>query len=246
MSIGTIRSRPIGSCQSPTRTQKTQLGFGCKRISPVAQMRVVQGFAKLASRGILGYGCIGRQCARLARALGMDVHAFTLREKPTPESRKDESFVEEGLGDPGGDLPSRWFHGRDQLNDFLSGLDWLVITLPLTESTRGIISKEQFEALGKRKAFVTNASRGPVVITDDLVEALNSGTIKGAALDVTDPEPLPSDHPLWKAKNAVITPHVSGNSTHYNERALKILRENIKRRAEGRPIINRVNRSLGY
>lgn len=176
----------------------------------------------------------------------MDVHAFTLHEKPTLESRKDESFTEPGLGDPNGEVPSRWFHGKDQLNKFLSGLDLLVITLPLTSLTRGMIAREQFQILGKRKAFVSNAGRGPIVNTDDLVDALNDGTLKGAALDVTDPEPLPPGHALWKAKNVIITPHVSGNSTHYNERALKILGENLKRRCEGRPVINRVNRSLGY
>lgn len=176
----------------------------------------------------------------------MDVHAFTLHEKATLESRKDESFTEPGLGDPNGETPSRWFHGKEQLNEFLSGLDLLVITLPLTSLTRGMIAREQFQILGKRKAFVSNAGRGPIVNTDDLVDALNDGTLKGAALDVTDPEPLPPGHALWKAKNVIITPHVSGNSTHYNERALKILRENLKRRYEGRPVINRVNRSLGY
>lgn len=176
----------------------------------------------------------------------MDVHAFTMREKATAESRKTESFVEKGLGDPNGEIPSRWFHGKDQLNEFLGGLDLLVITLPLTSLTQGMIAREQLQILGKKKAFVSNAGRGPIVNTDDLVEALNDGVLKGAALDVTDPEPLPPDHPLWKAKNVIITPHVSGNSTHYNERVLKILRENLKRRYEGKHVINGVNRSLGY
>ncbi|KAF7560071.1 hypothetical protein G7046_g4080 [Stylonectria norvegica] len=196
--------------------------------------------------GVLGYGCIGRQCARLAQALGMDVHAFTLHERPTPESRKDDSYTEPGLGDSRGEIPSRWFHGTAQLNNFLEGLDWLVITLPLTSLTRHMISREQFQLLGKRKAFITNVGRGPIVDTEELILALNEGVIKGAALDVTDPEPLPSDHPLWKAKNVIITPHVSGNSTHYNERALKILAENLRRRVRGEQLINKVNKSLGY
>lgn len=195
---------------------------------------------------MLGYGAIGRQCARLAKALGMDVHAFTLHERPTPESRADTSFSEPGLGDPAGEIPSRWFHGLDQLNDFLSNLDLLVITVPLTPATRYIISKEQLQALGKRKGFLCNVARGPVVNTDDLITALNDGTIRGAALDVTDPEPLPSDHPLWKAKNVIITPHASGNSNHYNERVLKIVAQNLHRRAQGKPLINIVKKSLGY
>ncbi|KAE8413782.1 hypothetical protein BDV36DRAFT_286750 [Aspergillus pseudocaelatus] len=148
-------------------------------------------------------------CARLANALGMDVHAFTLHERPTLESKRDYSYVEAGLGDPNGDIPSRWYHGCDQLNEFLAGLDLLVITLPLTSLTRGMIAREQFQALGKRNAFVSNVGRGPIVNTDDLVVALNNGTIRGAAVDVTDPEPLPAGHPLWKARNVVITPHPS-------------------------------------
>ncbi|CAM1501474.1 Fc.00g034580.m01.CDS01 [Cosmosporella sp. VM-42] len=196
--------------------------------------------------GVLGYGSIGRQCARLADALGMDVHAFTLHERSTPESRRDDSYTEAGLGDQNGDIPSRWFYGHDQLNDFLGGLDLLVITLPLTPLTEGMISREQFQILGKRKAFVCNAARGPIIVTNDLVTALNAGTIKGAAVDVIDPEPLPPGHLLWKAKNVIITPHVSGNSTHYNERAVRILAENLGRRAEDRKLMNQVNRSLGY
>ena len=176
----------------------------------------------------------------------MDVHAFTFHERSTAESRADTSFTEPGLGDPSGEIPSRWFHGVDQLNDFLSGLDLLVITVPLTPSTRHIISKDQLQALSKRKAFLCNVARGAVVNTDDLIEALNDGIIRGAALDVTDPEPLPSGHPLWKAKNILITPHDSGNSTHYNERVLKILAQNLHKRAQGKPMINVVNKSLGY
>ncbi|TQN74335.1 hypothetical protein CSHISOI_01145, partial [Colletotrichum shisoi] len=101
-------------------------------------------------------------------------------------------------------------------------------------------------ALGTRKALLVNVARGAVVDTDDLVAALNDGTIKGAALDVTDPEPLPPDHPLWTAKNIIITPHVSCNSTHCNERVLGILTENLKRRAQGKRMLSVVDRSLGY
>ncbi|KAE8141439.1 D-isomer specific 2-hydroxyacid dehydrogenase [Aspergillus pseudotamarii] len=179
--------------------------------------------------GILGYGCTGRQCARLATALGVDVHAFTLHERPTPESKRDNSY-----------------YGCDQLNEFLAGPDLLVITLPLTSLTRGMIAREQFQALGKRNAFVSNVGRGPVENTDDLVAALNNGTIRGAAVDVTNPEPLPAGHPLWKAKNVVITPHVGGNSTHYNERVLKVLVRNLKNIADGKGLINWINKSLGY
>ena len=197
-------------------------------------------------RGILGYGAIGRQCARLGQAMGMDIHAFTLHERATPESRHDDSFTEPGLGDPTGEIPSRWFHGREQLDEFLSGVDLLVIILPLTKLTTGLISRREMEILGRRKAFLTNVGRGAIVNTYDLVQSLNDGTLGAAALDVTDPEPLPEDHPLWKAKNVIITPHVSGNSMNYNKRILKILSENLRRRANGEPLINKVNKKLGY
>ncbi|TLD05827.1 uncharacterized protein PgNI_09035 [Pyricularia grisea] len=197
--------------------------------------------------GILGYGCIGRQCARVARSLGMDVYAYTFHERSTPESRRDESFTESGLGDPEGIFPSRWFHGDEQLSEFLgSGLDLLIITLPLTEKTRKMISTDQFKLLGKKKAYLSNVGRGAIVDTEALMEALDQGLIRGAALDVTDPEPLPSDHKLWDYKNVIITPHVSGNSYRYNERVCKILRYNLERMSEGKDLVNVVNKKLGY
>ncbi|PYH66966.1 D-isomer specific 2-hydroxyacid dehydrogenase family protein [Aspergillus vadensis CBS 113365] len=197
--------------------------------------------------GIMGYGSIGRQCARVAKAFGMDVHAFTLHPRATPESRKADSYSEPGLGDEDGSFPSKWFWGKDQLNDFLgSDLDLLVITVPLTGETRGLIGREQFAQLSKKKAYVSNIARGAVIKTDDLMEALDAGQIRGAALDVTDPEPLPADHKLWGYKNVIITPHCSGNSTHYNDRAIKILQSNLERRARGQHLINQVDKGLGY
>lgn len=122
----------------------------------------------------------------------MQVLAFTLHERPTLESKKDDSFTEPGLGDPEGQFPSAWYHGTEQLNDFLGAdLDLLVITLPLTSLTRGLLSRNQFEVLSKKQAFVCNVGRGPIIDTDSLIEALEQGKIRGAALDVTDPEPLP-------------------------------------------------------
>lgn len=204
-------------------------------------------YLSFMTSGILGYGAIGRQCARVAKALGMDVYAYTFRERSTPESRKDDGFSEPGLGDPNGEFPSKWFSGKDQVAEFLSsGLDLLIITLPLTKETKGMIAKEQFDLLSKKKAYVSNVGRGAIINTDDLISALKEGKIRGAALDVTDPEPLPPDHELWKVKNVIITPHVSGNSFHYNERVLKILRYNLERRAQGKEVVNRVSKTLGY
>jgi phosphoglycerate dehydrogenase-like enzyme len=136
--------------------------------------------------------------------MGMDVHAYTLHPRDTPESRRDGSYHPPGIGDPDGTLPARWFSGesKEELHAFLgSGLDLLLIALPLTDKTRHMIAAAELEVLGKKKAFVSNIGRGPILKTDDLIEALDKETIRGAALDVTDPEPLPDGHPLWTAKN---------------------------------------------
>ncbi|EHK41007.1 hypothetical protein TRIATDRAFT_267421 [Trichoderma atroviride IMI 206040] len=199
--------------------------------------------------GIFGYGAIGRQIARVVKALGMDIHACNLHPRHTPESRKDETYTPAGLGDPEGVFPSKWFSADDTegLHQFLSsGLDLLVITAPLTDRTRGIISRRELALLAKKKAFVSNIGRGEVIITDDLIDALEEGTIRGAALDVTDPEPLPDGHRLWNTKNLFISPHVSGNSSSYARRVFEVLKYNLIRMSEGKELTNKVDKSKGY
>ncbi|KAK4209999.1 oxidoreductase-like protein [Rhypophila decipiens] len=205
--------------------------------------------------GILGYGSIGRQLARVTTALGMKVHAYTLHPRKTPESKRDLSWTPEGLGDPEGKLPSKWYSGgsKEDLHQFLaSGLDLLVIATPLTDNTQHLISAPEFQVLAKqaeergKKTYIANIARGPVINTDDLIDALNQDLIRGAALDVTDPEPLPDGHPLWSTKNAIITPHVSGASTAYNDRVLAILEYNLGRLSKGKKLTNLVNRKEGY
>lgn len=205
--------------------------------------------------GILGYGSIGRQLARVSTALGMKVHAYTLHPRNTPESKRDLSWTPEGLGDPEGKLPSKWFSGgsKEELHQFLSsGLDLLVIATPLTDNTQHLIAAPEFQVLAKKaeergkKTYIANIARGPVIHTDDLIDALNQDLIRGAALDVTDPEPLPDGHPLWSTKNVIITPHVSGASTAYNDRVLAILEYNLGRLSEGKKLTNLVNRKEGY
>lgn len=181
--------------------------------------------------------------------MAMDVIAYTMRERATPELRRDDSYCVPGTGDPEGVYPSKWFHGttKEDLNHFLAqDLDILVICLPLTSITRNMIAAEQFEILSKKKTFLSNIGRGPHVNTDDLIKALETNQIRGAALDVTDPEPLPKDHPLWKAPNLIITPHTSGHSVNYMERVLAILEYNLDRLADGKAEINKVDRVLTY
>lgn len=194
--------------------------------------------------GILGYGAIGRQVGSLCRALGMEVYAFTANERPTAESRRHRGFNIPGLGDEKGEVPSKWFHGKtkEAVNDFLSqGFDLLLISLPLTKLSEKLIGAEQFRILSKRRTFVVNVARGPIVDQDALIQALETDLIRGAALDVTDPEPLPAEHLLWKAKNCMITPHVSWLSTHQLGRIKGILADNLVRLYKGEKLMNELS-----
>jgi phosphoglycerate dehydrogenase-like enzyme len=97
-----------------------------------------------------------------------------------------------------------------------------------------------------RGTYVANISRGQVIDQPALVSALHGGLIKGAALDVTDPEPLPADDPLWTAPNVLITPHVSGSTDVYADRAFEVLKENLRRQRSGKKLVNEVDRERGY
>ncbi|KAI9650320.1 hypothetical protein NHQ30_000333 [Ciborinia camelliae] len=205
--------------------------------------------------GVLGYGAIGRQAARICKAMGMDVIAYTASPRTTPESRKDTGkYIVPNTGDPDGTIPSAWYSGLDKtsLHKFLSqDIDILLISVPLTPQTRHFLSAAEFEILGsKTNAFVINIARGGIINQEDLItylkKPLNEGGLRGAALDVTDPEPLPEDSELWDLENVAITPHVSGLGTTYAQRSFAILEENLKNMEKGRDLINLVDRKKGY
>lgn len=199
--------------------------------------------------GILGYGAIGRQCARLAKAMGVEVYAFTRSERLTPEQRRDNSYCVPGLGDTEGLIPAKWFHGstKTAIHEFLDqDLDILVLSSPLTTETKHVIDREAFRILSKKKSFLSNIGRGQLVDTDALVEALEKGQIRGAAVDVTDPEPLPDGHPLFTAPNVFITPHISWYSPKYFDRILLILEANLERLNNGDAPLNVVNKEFHY
>jgi phosphoglycerate dehydrogenase-like enzyme len=203
----------------------------------------------MSSSGIMGYGAIGRQVARVCKAMGMDVLAYTNRPRDTPESRRDEAYCPPGLGDPLGEFPSKWYSGSDSesIDAFLTAdLDLLVLCVPLTPQTTNMIDERRLKLLSGNKTFVSNVGRGPTLNTDALCKALDEGWIRGAALDVTDPEPLPKEHPLWHKKNIIITPHVSGNSVNYGSRLRDVLELNLERLSEGRKLVNVVSRKDGY
>jgi phosphoglycerate dehydrogenase-like enzyme len=176
----------------------------------------------------------------------MQVSAYTRTKKGTPASRRDESYSIPGTGDPEGLIPKHWFHGasKEAVNQFLSqGFDIVVLCLPLTSETRSLISTEQFALMQRKRTFVSNVSRGSLIDQDALLDALTTGKIRGAALDVTDPEPLSPDHALWKAPNLLITPHVSWKSQNYWTRLLDLCVQNLDRLKAGEPLINTIHRN---
>ncbi|PVH83242.1 D-isomer-specific 2-hydroxyacid dehydrogenase-like protein [Cadophora sp. DSE1049] len=203
--------------------------------------------------GVLGYGAIGRQTARICSALGMDVIAYTASPRPTPESKKDRGYIVPGTGDEDGLIPSAWYSGMDKasLHNFLKqDIDILLISVPLTPATTHFLGAEELAILGKRNAFIVNIARGAILKQDDLIAALKKpikeGRLRGAALDVTDPEPLPKESELWDLENVVVTPHISGLGTMYIDRSFDILERNLGNLEKGEKLLNVVNRGKGY
>jgi glyoxylate/hydroxypyruvate reductase len=135
------------------------------------------------------------------------------------------------------------FAGDDQLPRFLERCDVLVCLLPLTPATRGVLNKNVFSALPVG-ASVINVGRGPHLVDADLLEALDSGRLARAILDVTDPEPLPPEHPFWTHPRVFLTPHVA--SMTQPETAAPILLENIRRHQRGEPLADVIDRDRGY
>ena len=134
----------------------------------------------------------------------------------------------------------------DHLNDLLAESDFVVLALPLNETTHAMIGAE---ALAKMKpgAVLVNVARGSLVVTADLVAALQSGRLAGAVLDVTDPEPLPAESKLWEMPNVIITPHVGGQSARRIDNMTRLFCENLTRRAASRPLINLLtDKRLGF
>lgn len=183
----------------------------------------------------------------------MDVIAYTASPRTTPESKRDHGYIVPGTGDEDGSIPSAWYSGtsKESLHEFLAAdIDILLIAVPLTASTLHSLDAEAFKILGKKNAYVVNIARGSVIVTDDLIAALKKspqdGGLRGAALDVTDPEPLPKDSELWDLPNVSITPHVSGLGVLYSERSFAILDENLTRIEAKKTLINVVSREKGY
>ncbi len=190
--------------------------------------------------GIVGYGSIGRELARLLRAFGSLVLA-TKRDVMHPE---DNGYILPGLGDPGGDLFNRLYPPQ-AVRSMMRECDYVVVATPLTPETRGMIGAAELAAM-KPSAFLINMARGGVVDQAALLSVLQERKIAGAALDVFGEEPLPPNSPFWKMPNIIVTPHVGGMSVHYNERAIQLFVENLKRYLTGAPLLNRFDTQRGY
>lgn len=176
--------------------------------------------------GIVGFGGVGRRIAEVVRSFKTRI----LATDTFPVDKPD--YVEE-----------LW--PAERLDDLLRAVDVLFLSLPLTPQTRGLIDARALAKL-KPGAILINVARGPLVIERDLVDALESGRLSSAAMDVTQEEPLPADSPLWELKNCIITPHVGGQSRLRIDQMTDFFCENLRRYQAGEPLNNLVDKQLGY
>ena len=193
-----------------------------RELPPPAKLTALEGKTVL----VVGLGGIGTEVAKRAYALGMRVVA-------TRASGRDGPPFVSYVGLP------------DELRKLAGEADFIVNTTPLTPATTGVFDAGFFAA-AKQGAYFVNVGRGRSVVQADLVDALKSGRIAGAGLDVTDPEPLPADHPLWKFPNVIITPHVSADSDADQQVRFAILRENLRRYVAGEKMLSVVDVAKGY
>jgi len=179
--------------------------------------------------GIIGLGNIGRRIAKLGHAFGMTVLG-TRRSIPNQGYQVpdvDQSFTPE------------------QLHEMLRQCDYVVISVPLTRETEKLIGEAELRVM-RTNAYLVNIARGRVIDEQALVRALRDGWIAGAGLDVTQEEPLPSDNPLYSMPNVILTPHISGNSIHYETHLAELFAENLRRYRAGQPLRNQYDPSRGY
>ena len=176
----------------------------------------------LADRKVLvvGYGNVGRAIVRRLLPFEVDVTVVASR------ARAGDELVDV-------------VHGIDELAALLPEQDVVVLITPLTDATEGLVDADFLGAM-KDAALLVNMARGKVVDTDALLAETSSGRLR-AALDVTDPEPLPADHPLWRAPGVLVSPHVGGASTAFRPRAVALLRRQLEAYASGRPLDNVVS-----
>lgn len=176
--------------------------------------------------GIVGLGSIGSEIARRGLAFGMRVLAVDPLQQQAPDGV-------EALWKP------------DRLSELLSASDFVVVAAPHTPETEKLFRRSLFQRM-KPEAYFINIGRGMIVDLADLTEALRAGEISGAGLDVFETEPLPSEHPLWKMDNVILTPHVAAASPRTAERHLAVLLDNVRRFSGVRPLRNVVDKAKWF
>jgi phosphoglycerate dehydrogenase-like enzyme len=179
--------------------------------------------------GIVGYGDIGRAVASRVRAMGM--HVLAVKRHAPPSS--------------GGDAMVSEVYGPEGLLEMLSRSDYVVVAAPLTPETRGMIGGPAFTAM-KPGAVIVNVGRGPVIDEAAMIRALTEKRIKGAALDVFDREPLPADHPFYKLENVLLSPHCADHTADWEANAMRFFLVQFERFRKGEPLLNVVDKKLGY
>jgi phosphoglycerate dehydrogenase-like enzyme len=194
-----------------------------------------------ATLGIIGYGSIGRELARIAKtAFAMRVLAC----KRDPSRRADPGYCLPGTGDPDGVLPDEWL-GRDRMPELLARSDVVVMCAPLTPETHRMIGAGELGMM-KPSAYFINVGRGATVDEAALARALADGRIAGAAVDVFAQEPPPAGHPLYQQEVVIVSPHVSGFLPSYDDKCAELFAENLRRHLAGAPLLNLVDRAKGY
>jgi phosphoglycerate dehydrogenase-like enzyme len=194
--------------------------------------RMLQG----ATLGIVGYGSIGSAAAARARPFGMKILALR---------RRTELFSYDPPADPLSDPLLDATYGPDQINDLMAASDYVLVAAPLTPETRGMVGAAQIGAM-KPTAVIINVGRGPVIDQSALERALESGRIRGAALDVFEVEPLPAGHPFYKMQNVLVSPHTADHVADFHGLAYPAFFENFRRFETHQPLINVVDKHAGY
>lgn len=188
-----------------------------------SEMRELTG----CTMGIIGFGTVGRAVAKRAQAFDMSIVAVDM----FPEDKPD--YV-------------RALWGTDHLEELLKTSDYVVVTVPYTEETEGMIGAEEIGML-KKDAMLVGISRGKIIDEEALARALRGGRLYAAALDVFAEEPLPEDSPLWDIDNLLITPHAAGGTQYEGERVIEILKDNMRRFTEGDlPLRNQIDKKQGF
>lgn len=190
--------------------------------------------------GLVGYGSINREVARLLQPFNVKVLAV----KKDAMKPMDSGYSIEGHGDPEGNYFHR-LYPAEALKQMLKLCDFVVVALPITPETRGMIGEAEIQSM-KTGTFLVHVSRGGIIDETALMNALHEHKLAGAALDVFEQEPLPAESPLWKTHNLIITPHVSGFSPRYKERAGEMFAENLNRYLHGEPVLNQYNPERYY